>query len=177
MHPLGWKPRAKQQFSAGRTIFRSSRTSRSNQIGHAPVRLEAQSQTAVQCRPSDSSQQRNNSSQKATFQTEPREIGGSPQGLFSGGLRGGGLYGLPGAEKQHSGIKKKQCSENRPRTIRKRKRILYRLAEIFTSMMRDNRGRLGDVARSLGGILVTHLVDPDCIRRYLGKCKRISKNR
>ena len=51
----------------------------SNQIGHAPVRLEAQGQTAVQCRPSDSSQQKNNSSQKTTFQTEPREIGGSAQ--------------------------------------------------------------------------------------------------
>ena len=36
-----------------------------------------------------------------------------------------------------------------------RERILYRLAEICTSMMRDNRGRVGDAARSLGGILVT----------------------
>ena len=54
----------------------------SNQIEHAPVQLEAQGQTAVQCRPSDSSQQQNNSSQKTTFQTEPREISGSAQGLL-----------------------------------------------------------------------------------------------
>ena len=70
----------------------------SNQIGNAPARLEAQGQTAIQCRVSDSSQQQNNSSQKTTFQTEPREIGGSAQALLSGGLRGGGLYGLPGAK-------------------------------------------------------------------------------
>ena len=38
-------------------------------------------------------------------------------------------------------------------------------------MMRDNRGRVGEVARSLGGILVTHPVDPDYIRRYFGELK------
>ena len=101
MHPFGCKPRAKQQFSAGSGSSQQKNSSRavSNQMGHAPVRLEAQGQTAVQCRPGDSSQQHNNSSQNTTFQTEPREIGGSAQGLLSGGLRGGGLYGLPGAEK------------------------------------------------------------------------------
>ena len=52
-----------------------------------------------------------------------------------------------------------------------RERILYRLAEICTSMMRDNRGRVGEVARSLGGILVTPPVDPDYIRRYVGEFK------
>ena len=45
-----------------------------------------------------------------------------------------------------------------------RERILYRLAEISTSIMRDNRGRVGDVVRSLGGILVTPPVDPGYIR-------------
>ena len=138
MSPVGRKPRARQQFSAGKTRICSSRTvagqfqlkldmqpfglkpkaktvvqcrksdsspqqssSRavSNQIGHAPVRLEAQGQTAVQCRPSDSSQQQNNSSQNTAFQTEPCEIGESTQGFLSGRIRGGGLYGLPGAEK------------------------------------------------------------------------------
>ena len=42
-------------------------------------------------------------------------------------------------------------------------------------MMRDNRGRVGDVARSLGGILVTPPVDPDYIRRYFGELKGIPK--
>ena len=42
-------------------------------------------------------------------------------------------------------------------------------------MMRDNRGRVGDVARSLGGILVTPPVDPDYIRRYFGELKRFPK--
>ena len=41
--PFSWKPRAENSsFSAGRAILRSSRTAAvSNQIGHAPVRLEA----------------------------------------------------------------------------------------------------------------------------------------
>ena len=42
-------------------------------------------------------------------------------------------------------------------------------------MMRDNRGRVGDVARSLGGILVTPPVDPDYIRRHFGEFKRFPK--
>ena len=42
-------------------------------------------------------------------------------------------------------------------------------------MMRDNRGRIGNVARSLGGILVTPPVDPDYIRRYVGELKGFPK--
>ena len=42
-------------------------------------------------------------------------------------------------------------------------------------MMRDNRGRVGGVARSLGGILVTPPVDPDYIRRYFGELKGFPK--
>ena len=42
-------------------------------------------------------------------------------------------------------------------------------------MMRDSRGRVGDVARSLGGILVTPPVDPDYMRRYFGELKRFPK--
>ena len=147
----------------------------SNQIEHAPVRLEAQSQTAVQCRPSNSSQQQNNSSQKTPFQTEPREIGGSAQGLLSGGLRGGGLYGLPGEEKTALWHKRKSTLGKTDLEQPEGERILYRLAEISTSMMRDNRGRVGDVVRSLGGILVTPPVDPFYIRRYFGELKGFPK--
>ena len=42
-------------------------------------------------------------------------------------------------------------------------------------MMRDNRGRVGDVARSLGGILVTPTVDPEYIRRYFGELEGFPK--
>ena len=56
-----------------------------------------------------------------------------------------------------------------------RGRILYRLAEICTSMMRDNRGRVGDVARLLGVVLVTPPVDPDYIRRYFGELRGFPK--
>ena len=42
-------------------------------------------------------------------------------------------------------------------------------------MMRDNRGRVGDVARSLRGILVTPPVDPDYIRRYFEESKGFPK--
>ena len=143
----------------------------SNQIRHAPVRLEAQGQTAVQCRPSDSSQQQNNSSQKTTFQTKPREIGGSAQGLLRGELRGGGLYGLPGAEKTTLWHKEKAALGKTDLELPERGRILYHLAEICTSMTRDSRSRVGDVARSLGGILVTPPINPDQIRRYFGELK------
>ena len=42
-------------------------------------------------------------------------------------------------------------------------------------MMRDDRGRVGGVARSLGGILKTPQVDPDYIRRYFGESKDLKK--
>ena len=42
-------------------------------------------------------------------------------------------------------------------------------------MMRDNRGRVGDVARSLGGIPVTPPIDPDYIRRYFEEVKGFPK--
>ena len=42
-------------------------------------------------------------------------------------------------------------------------------------MMRDNRGRVGDVVRSLGGILMTPPVDPDYTRRYFGELKGFPK--
>ena len=42
-------------------------------------------------------------------------------------------------------------------------------------MMRDNRGRVRDVARSLGGIPVTPPVHPDYIRRYFGELKAFPK--
>ena len=142
MHPFGWKPRARQQFSAGQ---------------------------------SDSSQQQNNSSQKITFQIKPREIGGPAQGLLSGELRGGGLYGLPGAEKTAIWHKEKTTLGKTDLEQPERGRILYRIAEICTSMMLDNRCRVGDVARSLGGILVTPPVDPDYIRRYFGELKGFQK--
>ena len=155
MHPFGWKPRARQQFSAGRATLRSSRAVAGQcriRSGMHPFGWKPRARQQFQCRPSGSSQQQNNSSQKTTLQTRPREIGGSAQGLLSGGLRGGGLYGLPGAEKTslwHKGKALGKTDLEQP----EREHILYRLAEISTSMMRGNRGRVGDVARSLGGIL------------------------
>ena len=135
MHPFGWKSRAKAAVQCRQSDSSQQQNSSravSNQIGHAPVRLEAQGQTAVQSRPSDSSQQQNNSSQKTTFQTEPREIGGSAQGLLSGGLRGGGLYGLPGAEKTALWHKGKATLGKTYLEQPDRERILYRLAEVST---------------------------------------------
>ena len=41
--------------------------------------------------------------------------------------------------------------------------------------MCDNKGKVGDVARSLGEILVTLPVEPDYIRRYFGELKRFPK--
>ena len=72
IHPFGWKPRARQRLSAGKTRICSSRTSRavSSQVGYAFVRLDAEGQLAVECRQSDSSQQQNSSS-AVSNQIEP----------------------------------------------------------------------------------------------------------
>ena len=78
-------------------------------------------------------------------------------------------------KKQHSGIKEKTTLGKKNLEQPDREHILYRLAEISTSMMRDNRGRVGDEARFLGGILVTPPIDPDYIRRYLEEMKGFSK--
>ena len=97
MHPFGWKPRAIQQFSAGKKRFRSSRRTVAGkseisqqqngggavsiQIGHAPVRLEAQGQIAVQYRQIKISQQQKNSSRAVLTQ-----IGHEPGRLEAQGL-------------------------------------------------------------------------------------------
>ena len=143
MHPFGWKPRAKQQFSAGQAILRSSTT------------IVAKSQH---------------------FQPNRARVAGQHR-LLSGGLRGGGLYGLPRAEKTTPWHEEKAILGKTDLEQSERERILYRLAEICTSMMRDNKGRVRDVARPLGGILVTPPVDPDYIRRYLGELKGFPKIR
>ena len=64
MHPVGWKPTARRQCSAGRAIRRSSRTVAGQlqlKSGMHPFRLEAHGQTAVQCRQKEISQQQNSS--------------------------------------------------------------------------------------------------------------------
>ena len=86
------------------------------------------------------------------------------------------MYGLPGAEKTALWHDKEKATLGKTDLEQpERERILYRLAEICTSMMRDNRGTVGDVARSLGGILKTPPIDPDYIRRYFGELKGFPK--
>ena len=153
MHLFSWKPRAKQQFSAGRAILRSSRT------------VAGQFQLRSGMHP---------------FGWKPRvkqhfSAGGSAQEVLNGGLRGGRLYGLPGAEITGLWHKEKATLGKTDLEQPERERILYRLVEICTTMMRDNRGRVGDVARSLSGVLVTLPIDPDYIRRYFGESKRFPK--
>ena len=52
-----------------------------------------------------------------------------------------------------------------------REHVLYKLAYICTTMMRDNRGVVEDVARAVGGSLVAPLMDPTQIQRYFGDLK------
>ena len=49
---------------------------------------------------------------------------------------------------------------------RERKYVLYTLANICTTIMRDNRGVVGDVARAIGRSMVAPPIDPIHIRRY-----------
>ena len=50
-------------------------------------------------------------------------------------------------------------------------RTLYRMAHLCTKMMTNNQGVVGDVARSLGGSLVTPPVDPSDIKSHFGDRK------
>ena len=71
MHPFGWKPPARQQFSAGRTIFRSSRTVVEQfqiRSGMNPFGWKPTTRQQFQCRPSDSPQQQRNSNRAVLTQ-------------------------------------------------------------------------------------------------------------
>ena len=49
-----------------------------------------------------------------------------------------------------------------------RDHVLYKLAHICTTMMRDNRGVVGDVPRAIGGSLVAPPIVPTHIQRHFG---------
>ena len=49
--------------------------------------------------------------------------------------------------------------------------VPYTLAHICTTMMRDNRGVVGDEARAVGGSLVAPPIYPTHIQRHLGDLK------
>ena len=51
---------------------------------------------------------------------------------------------------------------------RGREGLLYTLANICATVMRDKRGVVGDVARAIGGYVVAPPIDPVYIRRYFG---------
>ena len=51
------------------------------------------------------------------------------------------------------------------REAQEREHVLYKLAHIFTTMMRDDRGVVGDVARAVGGSLVAPPIEPTHIQR------------
>lgn len=50
-------------------------------------------------------------------------------------------------------------------------RTLYRMARLSTTMMTNNQGVVGDVARSVGGNPVTPPVDPSDIKSHFGDLK------
>ena len=54
---------------------------------------------------------------------------------------------------------------------REREELLYTLAIICPTVMRDMRGVVGDVSRARGGSLVAPPIDPVHIRRYFGDLK------
>ena len=97
----------------------------------------------------------------------PQAVDGSAQRPRSGGVRGPQSQ----SEKIASWHAEKATLGTPDQKPSERESILYRLADTCTSLMHDNGGRIGDVARSLGGFLVTPPVDPQHIRRYFGDLK------
>ena len=97
----------------------------------------------------------------------PQAVDGSAQRPRSGGVRGPQSQ----SEKIASWHAEKATLGTPDQKPSERESILYRLADTCTSLMHDNGGRIGVVARSLGGFLVTPPVDPQHIRRYFGELK------
>ena len=54
---------------------------------------------------------------------------------------------------------------------REREVLLYTIANICTTMMRDKRGVVADVPRAIGGSLVAPTIDPVHTQRYFGDLK------
>ena len=61
--------------------------------------------------------------------------------------------------------------ENTGLTEKEKEDVLYRLANTCTNLTLRHRGRIGDVARAIGGPLVTPPVDPNEVRMYFGGVK------
>ena len=53
----------------------------------------------------------------------------------------------------------------------KEEKLLYKLANTCTAMIREKQGVVGDVARLIGGSLVAPPIDPVHIQRYFGGLK------
>ena len=53
-----------------------------------------------------------------------------------------------------------------------REKLLHKLANICTAMIREKHGVVGDVARLIRGSLVAPPIDPVHIQRYFGDLKR-----
>ena len=54
---------------------------------------------------------------------------------------------------------------------REREGVLYTLANVCITMMREKRGVVGDVARAIGRSLIVSPIDPTHIQRYFGDLK------
>ena len=72
------------------------------------------------------------------------------------------------AKEWHAETKNIETVDSDPRG---RQVVLYKLADICTTLTRQYRGAVGDVARALGGALVAPPIDATNIRRYLGDLK------
>ena len=61
--------------------------------------------------------------------------------------------------------------------VKNRDDILYQLADICTTIMRQQRGVVGDVARSVGGGFAAPPIDPTQIESFFGDLKRLRGHR
>ena len=137
-------------------------------------RLDVRSQTQARCsRTADWQLQENSAravprldAQNRTLLAVRRVVSGSARWPPSGGSRGNQeseQIALWHSTKTTLGKDDLQQPE--------RERRLYQLAEICTNMMKIRGGRGGEVARSLGGVLVKPPVDPSEIKQHFGTLK------
>lgn len=99
--------------------------------------------------------------------TAPRSVGGSARRPHNGGSRG-----TQESERIAASWHAKKATLGKTDIEQlELESILYELAETCTSLMFENTGRVGDVARALGGSMVKPPVDPFDIGRYFGDLK------
>ena len=147
---------------------------RSNPEGRPPIQYtelpaEAQTSHLVWQREKVNDQRPSQQSDEPTLvSSDARDSIGSARSRLPNGGSGSGKRSDSMVQQWHA--EKENLGKNNL-DARERVELLYMLANICTSVIRDRRGVVGDVARAIGKSMVAPPIDPLHVRRYFGDSK------